>query len=186
MSNHRVASRYAKSILELALEKGNLEEVHADFQRLSALEKSNRELGLMLKNPVVTSDKKLKVLQALFAGTAQKMTLSFFEIISRKNRESILVDVASEFENQYNKHKSIQVAQLTTTFPIDAKLREEFVSIVKEISGLKTVILEESINPNLIGGFVLKVNDRQLDESLSSKLRILKTEFLQNHYESKI
>ncbi|NVK49254.1 MAG: ATP synthase F1 subunit delta [Cyclobacteriaceae bacterium] len=186
MSNHRVASRYAKSILELALEKGSLEEVHADFQKLSAIEKTNKELGFLLKNPVVTSDKKLKVLKALFADSAQKMTMTFFEIISRKNREAILLDVAQEFENQYNKYKSIQVAQLTTTFPIDAKLREEFVKIVKEISGLKTVILEEKINPNLIGGFILKVNDRQLDESLSSKLRILKTEFLQNHYESKI
>jgi F-type H+-transporting ATPase subunit delta len=58
--------------------------------------------------------------------------------------------------------------------------------VVKEISGLKTVQLVEKINPDLIGGYILKVNDRQLDESLSSKLRILKAEFTANHYESKI
>jgi F-type H+-transporting ATPase subunit delta len=186
MSNHRVAHRYTKSILELSIEKGILEEVYADFVKLSSMVKGTRDLDLMLNNPVISSEKKLKVLNALYATGAQKMTLTFFEIISRKGREDILVDIAKEFESQYNAHKSIQVAELTTTFPIDEKLRNQFIGIVKEISGLKTVQLVEKINSELIGGYVLKVNDRQLDESLSSKLRELKAEFSENHYESKI
>lgn len=186
MSNYRVASRYAKSILELALEKGILEEVNADFQKLTKLAESNSDLSAAMSNPVIPSSKKRNVLKALFSEGAQDMTLSFFDIVSSKGREPILIDIAREFEVLYNKHMSIQVAYLTTTFPIDNALREEFVKIVKEISGQKTVQLEEQINPNLIGGFVLNVNDRQLDESLSSKLRVLKNEFLQNHYESKI
>jgi F-type H+-transporting ATPase subunit delta len=186
MSNQRVASRYAKSIMELSLEKGRLEEVHTDFQRLTALAASNRELELVLKNPIVNSDKKLNILQALFAKGSDPLTMTFFEIVSRKNREEILLDVAKEFENQYNLHKSIQVAEVTTTFPIDEKLRKEFSDVVKEISGKQTVQLVEKINPELIGGYILKVNDRQLDESLSSKLRQLKTQFTKNHYESKI
>lgn len=186
MSNQRVASRYAKSIMELSLEKGRLEEVHTDFQRLTALAASNHELKLVLKNPVVNSDKKLNVLKALFAKGSDPLTMSFFEIISRKNREGILLDVAKEFENQYNLHNSIQVAYVTTTFPIDDTLRKEFCDVVKEISGKNTVQLVEKINPDLIGGYILKINDRQLDDSLSSKLRQLKTQFTQNHYESKI
>jgi F-type H+-transporting ATPase subunit delta len=186
MSNQRVASRYAKSIMELSLEKGRLEEVHADFERLTALASSNRELGFVLKNPIINSDKKLNILKALFAKDAEPLTLTFFEIVSRKNREEILLDVGKEFENQYNLHNSIQVAQVTTTFTIDDKLREEFKSVVKDISGKNTVQLVEKIDLELIGGYILKVNDRQLDESLSSKLRQLKSEFVQNHYESKI
>ncbi|SFO15141.1 ATP synthase F1 subcomplex delta subunit [Algoriphagus ornithinivorans] len=186
MSNQRVASRYAKSILELALEKGQLEEVHEDFQKLTTIANGNRDLSLLLKNPIINSEKKLKVLKALFAKGAQEMTLTFFEIVSRKNREEILIDVAKEFEIQYNVHKSIQVAELTTTFPIDEKMRKEFIAIVKEISGKDSVQLVEKINPAMIGGYVLKVNDRQLDESLSSKLRVLKNQFSENHYESKI
>ncbi|MDR7128943.1 F-type H+-transporting ATPase subunit delta [Algoriphagus sp. 4150] len=186
MSNQRVASRYAKSIMELSLEKGRLEEVHTDFQRLTALAASNNELALVLRNPVVTSDKKLNILKALFAKGADALTMTFFEIVSRKNREEILLDVAREFENQYNLHKSIQVAEVTTTFPIDDTLRSEFAEVVKEISGKKSVQLVEKINPDLIGGYILTVNDRQIDESLSSKLRQLKTQFTQNHYESKI
>ncbi|MDF2158868.1 ATP synthase F1 subunit delta [Algoriphagus sp. CAU 1675] len=186
MSNHRVASRYAKSILELSIDMGKLEEVFADFQKLSKIGSENRELELLLKNPVVKSDKKLAVLKALMQSSAQEITLGFLDIVSRKNREEILLDVAKEFVNQYNQHKSIQVAELTTTFPIDEKLRNEFVEVVKQISGRKTVQLVEKISPELIGGYVLKVNDRQLDESLSGKLRILKNQFSQNHYESKI
>lgn len=186
MSNHRVASRYAKSIMELSLEKGKLEEVHADFDKLSAMAKSNYDLVLLLKNPIINSEKKLNVLNALFpASSTQEMTRTFFEIISRKNREAILVDVAKEFEAQYNLHKSIQVAELTATTPITAEQRAVFVEAVKEISGLTEVQIVEKINPDLIGGFVLRVNDRQLDESLSSKLRILKSQFSQNHYEKK-
>src|SRR5690606_35704171 len=185
MSYQRVASRYAKSIMELSLEKGRLAEVHTDFQRLTDLLASNRELELVLKNPIVNSDKKLNILKALFAEGTDPLTMTFFEIVSRKNREEILLDVAKEFENQYNLHMSIQVAEVTTTFPLDDTLRKEFAEVVKEVSGKKTVKLVEKINPELIGGYILKVNDRQLDESLSSKLRQLKTQFITNHYESK-
>ena len=115
MSNQRVASRYAKSILDLSIEKGQLEGVFEDFKSLAAMGKSTRELGLALSNPVLGSDKKLNVLKALFATGANPLTLSFFQIISRKNRENILLDVSKEFVVQYNLYRSIQVAEVTTT-----------------------------------------------------------------------
>lgn len=183
MSNHRVASRYAKSLLELAIEKGQLEEVYADFKSLEAMGRGSRELSLVLANPVLSSDKKLKVLKALFAKGSSQLTSTFFEIVSRKNRENVLMDIAKEFVVQYNLHKSIQVADLTTTVAIDEKQRKQFVELVKEITGKKEVELVEKINPALIGGFVLKVNDRQLDESLSSKLKALRMQLTKNHYE---
>lgn len=187
MSNHKVAYAYAKSLMELAIERGQLEEVYQDFLHLAELSKSNRDLDLAMRNPIVSADKKLKVLKALFEkrGTTEA-TLAFFEILCRKNRIDVITEVAREFEAQYQLHHFIQVAEVTTTFPLDAALRAEFARIVLEISGMKTVKLVEKINPDLIGGYILRVNDRQLDESLSSKLRALKAEFAVNHYESKI
>lgn len=185
MSSIRVASRYAKSILELAIEKGVLEEVHQDMQLLLTLDESTPELGLMLNSPIVNSDKKLKILKALFPKGSSELTLPFFEIVSKKNRDNVLMEIAKEFHNQYNESKGIQLAIVTTTFPLDEKLRKEFVQIVKEISGLKDVELIEKINPDIIGGFILKVNDRQLDESLNSKLKALRLEFSHNLYEKK-
>ncbi|ERM81897.1 hypothetical protein P872_07095 [Rhodonellum psychrophilum GCM71 = DSM 17998] len=185
MSSIRVASRYAKSILELAIEKGILEEVHQDMQLLLTLDKATPELGVMLNSPIVSSDKKLKILKALFPEGSSELTLPFFEIVSKKNRDNVLMEIAKEFHNQYNESKGIQLATVTTTFPIDEKLKKEFIEIVKEISGLEKVELIEKINPEIIGGFILKVNDRQLDESLNSKLKALRLEFSQNLYEKK-
>lgn len=183
MSNHRVASRYAKSILDLSIEKGLLEEVFEDFSSLANMARANRELGLVLSNPVLTSDKKLKVLKALYAKKSSALTIPFFEIVSRKGRENILIDVAKEFVAQYNQYMSIQVAEVTTTSSLTDTQRAHLIEVVKQISGKKTVQLVEKINLALIGGFVLKVNDRQLDESLSSKLKALRVQFSQNHYE---
>lgn len=183
MSNHRVASRYAKSIMDLSIEKGQLEGVFADFKNLAAMGKASRELGNALANPVLGSEKKLKVLKALFDQAASPLTLSFFEIISRKNRESILLDVSREFIVQYHLYKSIQVAEVISPSALTASQRAQLVTLVKQISGMKEVQLEEKINPELIGGFVLNVNDRQLDESLRSKLNALRVQFAQNHYE---
>jgi F-type H+-transporting ATPase subunit delta len=183
MSNQRVASRYAKSILDLSIEKGQLEGVFEDFKSLAAMGKSSRELGLALSNPVLGSDKKLNVLKALFAKGSSPLTLTFFEIVSRKNREDILLDVAKEFIVQYNLYRSIQVAEVVTTTALTEAQRAQLIALVKQISGLKEVQLQEKINPSLIGGFVLNVNDRQLDESISSKLNALRVQFAQNHYE---
>ncbi len=187
MSNQRVAYAYAKSLMELAIERGELEAVYQDFLYLAEMARSNRDLELVMKNPIVSSEKKLAILKALYEKRgATEATLSFFEIICRKGREEVLADIAREFQVLYQIHNSIQVAEVTTTFPLDEKLRAEFSKIVKDISGMKEVKLTEKINPDLIGGFILRVNDRQLDESLSSKLRELRVQFSQNHYESKI
>ncbi|MBC6366352.1 ATP synthase F1 subunit delta [Algoriphagus sp. AK58] len=187
MSNQRVAYAYAKSLMELAIERGQLEEVYQDFLHLAKMARSNRDLELAMRNPIVSSDKKLKILKTLYEKRgATQATLSFFEIICRKNREVILADIAREFQVQYQIHSNIQVAEVTTTFPLDDKLRAEFSKIVLEITGMKEVKLTEKINPELIGGFILRVNDRQLDESLSSKLKALRVQFAENQYQSKI
>jgi F-type H+-transporting ATPase subunit delta len=187
MSNQRVAYAYAKSLMELAIERGELEEVYQDFLYLATMAQSNRDLELVMRNPIISSEKKLSILKALYAERgATEATVAFFEIICRKGRENVLADIAREFQSLYQIHKSIQVAEVTTTFPLDDTLRAEFSKIVRDISGMKEVKLTEKINKDLIGGFVLKVNDRQLDESLSSKLRELRVQFSQNHYQSKI
>ncbi|MBD8488317.1 ATP synthase F1 subunit delta [Echinicola sp. CAU 1574] len=185
MSVTRVASRYAKSLLELAVEKGILKEVHQDMQQLLSVVASNRDFALLLKSPIVKSDVKAKVVKEVFSKSAQELTLTFFDIISRKNREDILTDIAKEFHGQYNIHQDIQVAELTTTFEINDDLRKAFEAAVKEISGRSKVELVEKIDKDIIGGFVLKVNDRQLDESMSSKLKALRLEFSSNHYEKR-
>ena len=181
MSEYRIASRYAKSLLDLADEKGVLEDVNKDMLMFSGLASENRDLVLMLKSPVVAHDKKLAVLNKVFTGKVNELTLAIFQILTKKHREAYLPAIATEFHHQYNVRKGIEEATVTTTFALDAALRKEFEGIVAKISG-KKVELTEKVDENIIGGFVLKIGDRQIDDSLSSKLSALKLKFSQNPY----
>ncbi|MEX0882398.1 MAG: ATP synthase F1 subunit delta [Cyclobacteriaceae bacterium] len=185
MSSFRVASRYAKSLLELSIEKGILEKVKEDMDRVIALDNSSNEFSVLVKSPIVNSDKKLRILKSLFKEKVSSLTLTFFELVSKKGRESHLVAMAREFHKQYNDYLGIQRAEITSTIHLDENLRNSFKSIVNEISGKDKVELIENIDPNLIGGFVLRVEDRQLDESIKSKLQKLRLDFTQNLYEKK-
>jgi F-type H+-transporting ATPase subunit delta len=185
MSEFRVASRYAKSLLELAVEKGILDQVHQDMVGLSQLALSNSEFAAMLKSPVIGSDKKLAVLEKILSGGASELTLTFVRLVSQKGREPFIPAMAEEFHRQYNIQQGIQTAEVITTFPLDAALRRQFEQIVKDVSGKKNVELLEKVDSKLIGGFVLKIGDRQYDESINSKLRKLKLDFTQNLYEKK-
>jgi F-type H+-transporting ATPase subunit delta len=185
MSAYRVASRYAKSLLELAVEKGVLEQVREDMNRLVRLYETDEEFATLIKSPIVSSEEKLEVLKPHFKTGSSELTLSFFELVSHKGREAFLPLMAKEFLKQYNAHEGIQSAEVVTTVPLSDKLRAEFSKIVKEISGKDKVALDEKVDKDLIGGFVLKIEDRQLDESLKSKLRALHLDFTQNLYEKK-
>ena len=182
MTAIKVASRYAKALLELAVERNALEAVLKDIEKLISLSKENRGLVLMFDSPIVSTDKKGNVLKALFEKDGHQITMNFFEIVTRKNRANVLVATAKEFISQYNQHMGIQVAEVTTTVALDADLRSKFIAVVKEISGKSKVQLEEKIDPNLIGGFILKVDDKVLDDSLSGKLRDLRLGFAQRYF----
>lgn len=181
MSDIKVASRYSKSLLDLAVEKGVLEEVQNDMQAFSQVCKQNRDFYLMLKNPIIQHSKKLKILNEIFSGKFHEMSMSIFKLITRKQRENHLPDIARQFQIQYNVHKGIESAQVTTTIPLTDELRASFTNVVKKITG-KKVELEEKINEHILGGFVLKIGDRQIDDSLSGKLTELKLKFNHNPY----
>lgn len=181
MSDFRVAYRYAKSLMELSIEKGLLEEVHNDMKLFQQVASESGDFVLLLKNPIINNAKKLAILEKVFSGKVNDITMEFFKVITRKNRERVLPTIAKEFHVQYNTHKGVAFASIATTFALDEDLRNRFKEIVKEVSG-KEVELEEKVDEDLLGGFVLKIGDRQIDESLSTKLLRLKKEFSYNPY----
>lgn len=182
MADIRAASRYVKSLLGLAVEQGVLEEVHKDMQLFSKTIDQNRDFKLMLLSPVIKHDTKLEILRKIFKGKVNKLTLSIFEIITRKNREPILASIAKEFHNAYNDYKQIGVASVTTATPLDSKLRAEMEKLVRKYSDKKEIELVEKIDKEMIGGFILNVGDKQIDASIKNKLKALKIKFSQNPY----
>lgn len=182
MAETRVASRYVQSLLSLAVEQNALDAVHKDMQLFAKVAQENRPFSLMLRNPIIKHDKKRDILQAVFKGKVHALTLAIFDIITKKNREAILVDVATQFHNAYNSYKGVMKSEVITATPLDASLRAELEQIVKKVSNKKEVELLEKVDASMIGGFVLNVGDRQIDASIKNKLKELKLKFSYNPY----
>lgn len=185
MSEAQIAERYAKSLLDLAVEQNVLEQVLSDMKLIAASCKESRELVLVLKSPIVKYDKKLAILNAIFKSKVQPITASFFELLTKRQRESLLYPIALEFINEYNSLKGIVKAQLYTPMQVDATLRAQFSKIVEERTG-KKVELEEFVKEDLIGGYILRIGDMQIDSSVKTKLSNIKRSFSENHYIPKL
>ncbi|UOR04428.1 ATP synthase F1 subunit delta [Hymenobacter aerilatus] len=186
MSEQRVASRYAKSLLDLAEEQGNLAAVKADMDLFSQTLDESRDLRLLLRNPIVNHDKKLAILKAVFGSKVSDLTMKFLSIITQKNRESALEFIGPEFIKQYNVLKSVQVAEVITATPLTAELRTRMNTLVQQQTGSQEVQLTEKVDPALIGGFVLRVGDQLIDDSVRYRLQKLRTEFSKNPYQSQL
>lgn len=185
MSDLRVASRYAKSLIDLAQEKGVLEQVHEDMQLFAKTVKDSRDFKLFLTNPIIKHGKKLVVLKNIFTGKVSDMTLRFFLLITEKNREAILENIAQQFIGQYNLLKGIEKAQVTTAVALNPESRAQLNQKVAQLTG-KTIQLEEKVDPSIIGGFLLRVGDKQVDDTIRTSLRTLKNKFKENPYINKL
>lgn len=186
MADQRVAARYAKSLLDLGKEMGTLSAVKEDMDLLSKTMAESRELRLLLRNPIVKHDKKLAILKAIFEGKVSDMTLRFFTILTEKNRESAIEGIGPEFLVQYNAMQGIQSAEVTSATPLTAVARLEIRKLVTQQTGLTEVQLTEKVDPELIGGFVLRVGDNQIDDSVRTSLRRMRTSLQENSYQSKL
>jgi F-type H+-transporting ATPase subunit delta len=185
MSEIRIAARYAKSLIDLASEKGSLDAVHNDMQLVAETFKGSRELVLAMQSPIIKFDKKLAIISAIFGNKVNSITNAFFQILTKKNREMFLFNISKEFINQYNSIKGIQKVQLYTPIKIDNVLRQQFEKMVEERTGKKAEI-EEFVKADLIGGYILRIGDMQIDDSVKSKLLKIKTNFTENQYIPKL
>jgi len=176
MSEFKVASRYAKSLIDLAQEQGNLETVKQDMEQFVAVLRANKELQAVLKNPIMKQDKKRNILDALFEKRIHPSITAFFHIMVRKGRAGILYATAQEFIREYNEVKGIVHATVISAVPLSSKNLETLRRVIaSEINA--EVILQNQVDPSLIGGFVVKVGDKQIDASITGKLKKLARHF---------
>ncbi len=176
MSTGRIAARYAIPILELAEEKKLLEKVKDDMESFSSLCKENRDFALMLKSPIIPHLKKAEILNKVFKGKFNDLTLQAFSLITRKNREAVLEAISNEFLDLYNKKKGISKVSVTTTFALDSGLKKSFEKLAKDVTG-NTPQLTEIVDPDILGGYLVKFDDKQIDDSVRGQLKELKLKF---------
>jgi len=186
MPNPRLAARYAKSLIDLATEKGQLEAVYGDAKYLQAVCKASNDFTSLLRSPVIKSDKKQQILDAITAGKVSTITASFNKLLVAKNRESELPEIFDTFIDQYNAIKGIHKVKLTTAVAVSEELKNAIVAKAKAEAGISEVELETVVDEKLIGGFLLEYNNNLVDASILRDLKDIKKQFSQNVYVQQI
>lgn len=186
MSVQRIASRYAKSLIDLAVEQDKLERILEDVNAFRSATK-NRDFYLLMKSPIVSSSKKLDIVNAIFENKFDALTLSFLKILITKGREAYLPDIAVEFLSQYKKIKHISTVTVTTATELSEKAKKALLAKLQASSSTDDNIeIITKVDPDLIGGFILEFDDKVYDTSVSHKLEQLKKDFGENLYISQI
>ena len=177
MAQTKAASRYAKSLIDLSVERNVLESSKNDMVLFNTVVDENPQLEAILQNPIVPLDKKLGILIDTFGKHVNDITNSFFKLIVKKGRSGILFETSKQFIIQYNRIKKIVTADVTVATALTAAQREEIIATVKKEVGAEAVNIVEKIDESLIGGFILRVGDRQFDASIQGGLNKLKKDF---------
>jgi F-type H+-transporting ATPase subunit delta len=179
MSNYRVAERYAKSLLELAIESEKLDIVKNDMVMFDNLCHESKPFLNFIKNPILHSYKKLGVFKKLFEDRIDVLSFKFIDIITRKGREDILPEISEQFLKEYRRYKKIEIIEIITPLELDESLKNEFLELSKRLVGDdKKIELKERVDDQLLGGFILRIEDKQIDDSVISKLRALRKKLI--------
>ena len=181
MSQSRITIRYAKALFQLAAKQETLDQSYNDMVLLDSVCAESKELSLLLKSPIVKTDKKLKILEEIFGSKINKVTMSFINIITTKKRESLLALIASSFIALYKAHNKIETATVISATPLEESLRVEVINFIKK-HGDNDVELTEKVDPTIIGGSIIRMGDKQLDTSVSKAISELRQIFNKNLY----
>jgi len=179
VSYTKITIRYAAAFFDLAEEKGVVENAYEDMVLLGNVCTSNRDFVLMLQNPVIHAEKKSKVITKVFGTSVNKMSLSFMNLMVRKRRERYLPSIAEAFTDLYKASKGIKTAFVTSAVELEKKEKAGVLEILQKLTD-KKIDLVENINKDLLGGFVMNLDDFQVDQSVSTKIKKLKKDFEKN------
>jgi F-type H+-transporting ATPase subunit delta len=186
MSNTRLATRYAKSLLGLAIERGELEQVFADMQWLQAVSKSNRDFISMLRSPVIKSDTKGKIVKKIAQEYIGPLSEAFIQLLINKGREGALPEITTSFIQQYKEFKKIHNIKLTTASPVSEAMKKSIVDHIRSTTEMQNIELETIVNENIIGGFVLQTGDKLVDASIAYDLKEIARQFENNDFIYKV
>lgn len=171
----RAAIRYAKAILDIAQISGKDDAVNNDMKSIVTAVSESAELKDFLASPIIKMDVKKSALSEIFSNV-QKETNDLFRLLFENKRFEILELIAIEYTRLYDESNGIEVAKVTTAFPITPELETKVLAKIAEFSN-KKITIENIVDTSIIGGFILRVGDKQYNASVASKLSELKREF---------
>ncbi|MEN2414506.1 ATP synthase F1 subunit delta [Flavobacterium mesophilum] len=174
MAGTRAAIRYAKAILDLANSKGVAEAVNNDMKSIANAIETNQELSTFILNPTTTVEIKQSALLEVFANV-NDVTKGLFRLLFENKRFEILASIAQEYTKVYDESNGLEVAKVTTAVPLDAALEAKVLAKIATLSD-KKISIENIVDPSIIGGFILRIGDKQYNASVANRLQVLKRE----------
>ena len=179
MSTSRIATRYSKSLIEMANAGGKLDAVKGDMESVTAIYADSKELRNLLKNPIVPVEDKKAVLVKVFSNT-EKITQDFIGYLTEKKREVELHNIASQYISAYNEMKGIVSATVVSAEPLSADAMTKMKTYVGGLLGKSDILLSNDVDPTIIGGIIIKHEDKILDKSVSRELREIRKTLIYN------
>ena len=189
MNSYRINTGYAKALFMLATDTDNADRVADDMKLITSVMAENRELAVVLGNPVVRGDKKSAIVQDLFASRVCEDTMAFLIFLVRKNRSVNLRGISDAYLTIYRDdtclNELIVLSDLVTHQPIDDNARAMVTRMIEEYTG-KIVELHDRTDPKMLGSFKLEFDNKMYDARIRTKIRRLRIAFAKNEYESKL
>jgi len=182
MPNPRLATRYAKSLLDLAVEQNAVDVTLHDMELIDAICRQSTEFKTMLSSPVIAGDKKQHIIDAVVENKIHTLTQAFVKLLVTKSRESNLPEIASAFLTQYKVMKNIKTVTLTTAAPVNDVVKQAIIKKITASAPDAAIEVVEVINPDIIGGFMLQMDDKLIDASVRRDLNDVKAQFQKNIY----
>ncbi|ARN78347.1 ATP synthase F1 subunit delta [Nonlabens spongiae] len=171
----RAASRYAKAILSLAVDKNEAAAVNEDMKNVMVTISKSKDLQNFLTSPLINAAKRKAGLKEVFKGS-NALTQGLFNLLVENNRSEILQDVAMSYVVLFEEMNKREIATVTTAVEITPELEKKVLAKAKELAG-KEITLQKKIDPSIIGGFVLRVGDKEINASVQNKFGELKRTF---------
>ncbi|GIV27864.1 MAG: ATP synthase subunit delta [Bacteroidia bacterium] len=175
------ANRYAQAILDLAQQQNATEVIYNNAQSLFKIIKSNKDLYNFFKSPLIKSDKKEKIIRQLFEKSTHSILMQLISILCKRRREAIFPEILQAIIQEYKRRNNIVTAQLVTAFKFDDELRKNLIEKIKNWKKTDKIELQEVIDESIIGGFILKTENEQIDSSIKTQLNHLYQSFLQTN-----
>jgi F-type H+-transporting ATPase subunit delta len=172
----RVAIRYAQALMDLANERGLVEQFSKDVTMIDEALDASKELRAMLHNPVIRPHVKHTVLQQIFANHISKEMLNYLDLLVHKGRGEMLRSTVAEFRKLVDTKQGVVRAKVTSAVELSEDQRKAIQTRLTALTG-QTVVSSYFLDPSLKGGFIARIGDTQIDASLKHQLEILREQF---------
>ena len=177
MNRGPVTVRYAKALFEIGKEKGVLERLYTDSKLLLQHCSTVKDFCVFLENPVIKASKKKEVLKKVLSGEQHPLMIQFLNLLVDKNRENFLYDIIVSFEQLYKSYKGIKTVKVVTAVKLDQDYLEKLESFLADRFQCPVEMIAQ-VKPDIIGGVILVVDDKMLDNSILHQVKSLRKKLL--------